>query len=437
MPDRKTPVTATSAMAHRPRIAFLCDRQNPWPLPMTGGQLRTVRLMEQCAQEFNVCLYSVSDTADLSAMGQSAALRAVSPVRILPKPRGSMAMWGSVASDVRQLFRLGLPTAVAPRGAEPTVVALRAAIAIDKPMLLWSETQRLGEIARAAGVPCIVVDLNDLEAMTLQRALRVAKPYQRRPIHRVMAWRYRRYEQQIAERFSAVWICKDADRAHLADQRPSRIFVVPNGVDLPERSMTLRVQDQPSALFVGTLSWEPNTEAIEWLINEYLPRMQLRVPNFVLNIVGRGPVPVRLHSLLAQPGVDATVSPESLASYYRSSDFVVAPIRVGGGTSIKSIEALAYQLPLIASEIAVRGLDFEAGQHFLLADTVDEFVETSLRVLDDRAAAAAVASRGHDFVASRYSWNAIGTRTRALLREVLARASDGDSGAGVPTDQVR
>lgn len=387
---------------------------------MTGGQLRTVRLLEQCTTDFDVALYSVSDTADLGAMQQSAALRSVAPVRILPRPGGAPALWGSGASDIWQMVRPGLPAAVTPVGAEATIAALREAVASDKPMLLWAETQRMGEIARAAGLSSIIVDLNDLDALTLCRNLDESRPYQRRPIHRVVARRYRRYEQRIADRFGAVLLCKEEDRANLSTS-PERVFVVPNGVAMPERLTRSRDENTPTALFVGTLAWEPNVEAIEWLVLNYLPAMRQRVPNLRLQVVGRGPIASKIVPLLERDGVQLSVSPPELAPFYAAANFVLAPVRTGGGTSIKSMEALAYRLPLIASNVAARGLDIESGQHFYLADTLDDFVETSMRILNDQTSADAVGERGFELVQSRYSWDAIGAKAREIIHGLLAR----------------
>lgn len=387
---------------------------------MTGGQLRTVRLLEQCTAEFDVALYSVSDTADLSAMSQSAALRTVGPVRILPKPGGQPPMWGSSFSDARQPFRRGLPAAVSPVGADATIAALRTAVATDGIEIVWCETQRLGEIARAAGIGRIVVDLDNLDALTLQNTLRDAAPYRRRAIHRATAAKYRRYEFGIAQRFAAVLVCKETDRENLSPTLGDRVFVVPNGISIPTNGAQSPTHGSPTGLFVGTLSWEPNTDAIEWLIKEYVPLMLERAPQFMLKIVGRGPVPARLRPLLGTPGIEVVVSPEVIAPFYHDANFVLAPLRRGGGTSIKSMEALAFGVPLIATDVAVRGLDFLHEEHYLRAEVAHEFVEASLRVLERRNEAASMAARGRDFVSSRYSWDAVGAHARGVVRLVLS-----------------
>ncbi len=150
------------------------------------------------------------------------------------------------------------------------------------------------------------------------------------------------------------------------------VVCLPNAVDVPdatERPIPQR-RNQASLLFVGNLTYAPNVQAALMLVDEVLPRLELRLGRCVrITLVGRhGPELERL----ARPSVEVAGFVADIAAAYRSADAVVVPLRAGGGTRIKLLEAFAYRVPVVASPAAASGLPVSHGRHLLLADGSEE-----------------------------------------------------------------
>lgn len=182
---------------------------------------------------------------------------------------------------------------------------------------------------------------------------------------------------------------------------------IPNAVELPGRVATgsrPRRLD-PSLLFVGNLTYRPNLEAAEILAEEVLPRLQRRLARRV-TVTLVGPHDAQLERL-AGPDVELAGFVADLAAVYRSADVVVVPLRSGGGTRIKLLEAFAHGVPVVASPVAAAGLEVSGGRHLLLAagaDRVAAAVEAIL--IDDEVATRLVAEAGR-LVEDRYQIDAV------------------------------
>jgi glycosyltransferase involved in cell wall biosynthesis len=273
-------------------------------------------------------------------------------------------------------------------------------------------------MARAAGAKRIIVDVDDFHGEPMARELAEGPPYKRKLLHVIQAKNLVRYERRLLRRFSAVAICKQEDAALLEARTPERIHVVPNGVDLPasvDRSRVIAGE----LLFVGTLSWEPNVEAMRQLVNEILPAIRESCSGATLTVAGRSPTPAEVPALLSKPGVKLHESPVSLIEFYSRAAIGVAPLLRGGGTSIKVLESLAYALPTVATPVAARGLGLEDGKHLLIAASTREFAAACLHLLNDPAKARALGEAGRREVFRRFSWQAAGERARAAMRSVL------------------
>ena len=169
-------------------------------------------------------------------------------------------------------------------------------------------------------------------------------------------------------------------------------------------------------LFAGTLGYAPNGDAAEFFCHEVLPRLRaLAGPPARVAIVGSNPGPSVLR-LSQIPEVTVAGNVPSMAPYYAAADVAVVPVRAGGGTRIKVLEAFAYRVPVVATAVGVEGLDAEAGLHLLVADGADEFATACARLLRDPALALALAERAHALLAPRYAFPTVAARIRELYR---------------------
>ena len=240
-----------------------------------------------------------------------------------------------------------------------------------------------------------------------------------RLLYRVEFGKMLRYEQSMVRKFHHVIAVSEHDRRLMGEWTdPSRISVVPTGVDLQQygSAASSRVVE-PLVLFVGAMDWEPNIDAVEYFCHEIWPVIQAQVPAAQFRIVGRNPAR-RVHRL-ASSSVVVTASVPSIVDHLRQAAVVVVPLRVGGGTRLKIYEAMAAGKAVVSTSVGAEGLDVHHDQDILLADDPDAFAGAVTMLLQDvelRRRYEQAAAR----LAAKYDWAAIGDKFGEVL-ETLAR----------------
>jgi len=183
--------------------------------------------------------------------------------------------------------------------------------------------------------------------------------------------------------------------------------VVPNGVDT-EYFTPCPDPAGRRLLFCGGLDWYPNRDAMVFFFNAIWPLLASQVPDVEIYVVGRGP-PKWLQRLGERDRrVHVTGFVEDVRPYFKKAAAYVCPIREGGGTRLKVLDALAMGVPLIGTSFACSGLGLSDGKHVLLAETPGEFVCKIRQVFDDSELRYRLAAAGREIVERMYSWHAIG-----------------------------
>ena len=193
---------------------------------------------------------------------------------------------------------------------------------------------------------------------------------------RLDAARIRRLERRAMTIVDRVWVCSGQDRDRLIQRdRPAvPVDVVPNGIPRIERLQAVSnvwknpAGGDPVLLFVGHLGYRPNVQAAKQLAHEILPRVRETFPAARAVLVGRYPRP-DVQVLVECPGVEVHADPPDLAEVYARAHVAVVPLREGGGTRLKILEAMAAGLPVVATPLAAEGLDLVDGEEVFLAES--------------------------------------------------------------------
>lgn len=229
--------------------------------------------------------------------------------------------------------------------------------------------------------------------------------------------RWDKVQKECSTRVSRVVVCSelDVERSGCANA-----VVITNGADkVPvDGNRTALRSDRPTLLFVGALDYEPNTEAVEWFAREVMPLLAQKVPNVRVRIVGRGSS--RVEWVGGIEGVELVGSVDSVEPELRGADASIVPIRVGAGTRLKVVEALANHLPLVTTSIGCEGIDLTDGTDALIADDAAGFAAACARVLADGELRQDLADRGGELFEARYDWERIETRIADLARTVVS-----------------
>lgn len=237
----------------------------------------------------------------------------------------------------------------------------------------------------------------------------------------IEAYKLRRYERAKMPFFQAYLACSAEDAttlSHFAPRVPA--LVVPNGADLSTFVPSTSARPQsPIVLYVGSMSYYPNVDAVRFLIDEMYRPIRQEVVDVQFQIVGHDP-PRQIQELARLPGVEVTGTVPEVRPYYDRATVFVVPLRLGGGTRLKIVEAMAMGLPVVSTSVGAEGLDVQHEQNILLADDAASFSKQVLRLLSDRELRSRIAEGGQT-LARHYDWTEITKPWADLVQDTVER----------------
>jgi len=196
-----------------------------------------------------------------------------------------------------------------------------------------------------------------------------------------------------------------------------RVVIVPNFIDLSAYPPSPHRHREIAVCMTGSMNYRPNSDAALFFFRDIWPQIKSRVPNGRLYIVGKNP-PAEVRAL-ASDDVIVTGYVPSVIPYLQKCRVAVVPLRSGGGTRLKILEAMACELPVVSTSVGCRGLEVMDGVHLLIADRPREFANAVVRVLSDESLAHRLARKALSLVREKYSRVANARRVHALIEDLL------------------
>ncbi len=385
------------------RVLFVTEKF-PWPVD-DGGQIRTFQVLRRLAERHPVTLVSLdppakTDVDPIRALGVEA--------RTFPRRTAPWALPMAAATSV--LDRRPFPFNKS--FSRPVFDEVKRQLARgDVGALHFNHldgAQYLDFLGRAARDVPAVVDTHNVMTTVYARYVETTD----NPAVKAFLWtqwlKMRRYEPRLLKRSRACVVCSDVERDLLAKWGVAAPVVVPNGVDTTRfgERRGERAPGPPRIVFTGAMDYRPNHDGIEWFLREVLPALEQRLPDFRVTIVGRNPAPA-LKNLAVGGRVELTGRVEDVKPYVTGADVFIAPLRVGGGTRLKILEAMAAGVPVVSTTVGAEGIDARDGEHLVLADAPAAFAEAVAGLAGDAARGAALAEKARDLVVRRYDWSAV------------------------------
>jgi glycosyltransferase involved in cell wall biosynthesis len=271
--------------------------------------------------------------------------------------------------------------------------------------------------APAGARPACWLDLDEMESEThVQIAALHERSGQPVPatVERIEAAKYVEAEREYLPLFDRVFVCSEPDRVRAAELCGDRAVVLPNAVRLPVREIPPFDPHAPfTFLFAGSLGYYPNEDAVAFFCEEVLPRLRSAAGRpFRVVIAGSEPSP-RTRQLTSHPEVSLLPNVRDMAAAYRDAGAAVVPIRAGGGTRIKILEAFAHRRPVVSTTAGARGLDVVPGEHLLVADSAGDLARCCLRLMEEPHTGAALAERAWRWVQAHHTVENVRERLRA------------------------
>ena len=270
-------------------------------------------------------------------------------------------------------------------------------------------------------VPRVVVAHN-IEARIWQRyAENESNPVKRWYMARQGA-KMERFESEVFRRFEGATAVSDGDAASIRAINPRlKVEVVDNGVDLEYflPAETGPGSAPPKVVFTGSMDWRPNQDAVRYFVEKILPALRVEIPEIQVLFVGRNPS-ADLLRMGKTPGVTVTGTVDDVRPYISSAAVYIVPLRIGGGSRLKILEALAMAKPVVSTPVGAEGLEVVDNEHLVLAESPSEWARALVRLFRTPDERARLGSAGRALVERRYSWPQMVGKLELFLESVMA-----------------
>lgn len=234
--------------------------------------------------------------------------------------------------------------------------------------------------------------------------------------------RITRYERQMCRAADIVFAVSEEDADLLRNFRDDRqIYVVPSGIfaddyTTPGMNDALTLE-HPALVFTGTMDYRPNVDAMLWFTETVLPRIHASKPETQLYIVGNRPHS-RLEHLRQQQNIHITGWVNATQPYLHAADLYIAPLRMGSGTRLKLLEAMAAGRAIISTSTAAAGLQDEAKSGMIIADDPAKMADTITKLIDDAERREAIGTKARELVRHHYDWSVLVPHLLTAYREI-------------------
>ncbi len=388
----------------RKRLLLLTP-QLPWP-PTQGTALRNWGLLCGLAERADLTLLSFAAPWQEPTVPAPIGGR-VAHAEVLPQPHRSMGRrLRQLVSDARPDLALRLWSAP---------FARRLAALLEGGGFDWVQVEGLElgpyleQVAAHPARPRILFDDHNCEYLLQKRAWEIDRRHPRRwkgALYSAVQWRkLARYEAHLMRLADLTVAVSQADAAALRRIAPEiEPLVLPNGLFVADYAAEgeRAPLKTPAFVFTGTMDFRPNVDGVLWFADEVWPRIRAALPLAHFYVVGRRPH-ARLEPLRRRPGIVITGEVPDARAYIRAATVYVIPLRMGGGTRLKVLEAAASGIPIVSTRLGAEGFP-EAEEALVLADEAERFAERAIALALDAEARRRWAERARLF-ARRYDWS--------------------------------
>lgn len=397
----------------------IIDEELPYPAN-SGKRLRSLNLTTRLARTNSITYVAhtsgnAAEDRDAKEFLSAHGVNVILVDRKMP-PKSGIRFYSRLAANLVSTHPYSVQSHVS-RAMQDVVRQIEAAQAVDLWHVEWTPyAQNVRKIVRR---PWVVMAHN-IESQIWQRYFETeANALKRWYIARQLR-KFVRFERSVfAEaRRAAVVSNDDADLASRWFGVP-RPEVVANGVDVDyfHPAPTKRVKN--SLLFLGSLDWRPNLDAIDLLLRDIFPQVVDRDRSASLTIVGRRPPQWLRQQVSKQPNAALFADVADVRPFLRQCGLLVVPLRIGGGSRLKILEALACECPVVSTRIGAEGLQLTPDEHFVETADVSKMSAAIGESLLNYNRVLKMAERGRQQIVKEYSWEPLAAGLQAMWRSVV------------------
>ncbi len=396
------------------KILFVTTRI-PYP-PWEGHQIRTYNLLKRVCEEHEVKLVSFvrSDEDPVHADH----LRTIcESVELIPIPADQSKF--KLLTTILAGFMSKTPFVVRKYSAPEMEQKLNQIIENDSSDLIHFDMLPLAQYLPLCGdIPTILNDHN-VESLLVERRAEATSSKLQKVFFSNQAPKLEKFEKYAIKNATEILACSQDDAEILSHMSNGKgIHIIANGVDIEQFIPSDNVQvDHNKIIFVGGMGWFPNKDGMNFFIKEAMPLISEQNPNASLTVVGKSDgleIPASLREKISTTGFVDDFRP-----LVHEAAVYILPLRVGSGTRLKLLEAMAMGKAIVSTRIGAEGVVLEDGKNILIADTPQEIADAVLKIMRNEHLRERLGKSAHTQAEKKYDWRILGNKMLAVYDSVL------------------
>ena len=403
-------------------ILFITPRL---PLPAdTGAKIRTYNLLKNTAKNNRVVLLSLVFEDNQEAIKKLKELG----VEVY-------SIKGNGAINLKCLFAKR-PLSIQKYHSSDLKNLLKEIISNNKFDLIHFDHLHMGQYIDAVnGTPC-VLDEHNVESIILKRCAQVEKNFIKKLLFNWQARKMAQFESRVVRKFSRCLVVSEKDKENLLKlaEGKVRVEVIPNGVDTDYFSLTslrvceltsLRVcefascEEEDALVFTGSMDWLPNNDAVIYFCNEILPLIWQKNQAVKFYIVGKNPSEEIKRIAKKDSRIIVTGDVSDVRPYIARAKVFVVPMRIGGGTRLKILEAMAMERAVISTSLGAEGINYTQDKNIIIQDPPGLFAESIIMLLENQEKRQELGREGRNLVKIQYDWSIIANKLQSIYQGIL------------------
>jgi glycosyltransferase involved in cell wall biosynthesis len=397
------------------KVALVCETA---PCPAnSGSRLRILHLLLPLVDRHEITLiFRANDTAEVEATRAELEPRGVKVVPVLDpmQVKSGPAFYAQLGLN---LFS-SLPYSIVSHNS-PGVRAAIAEVArqgIDVWHLEWIS---YADAVRTIPGAKLVITAHDVVSCIWERRYNTAPPGLKRWYIHQQWKKFRAYESAVYSSVDVAITVTQEDVQRLRQlSNPPRIEVVDNGVDFASYAAIERQPQQRTIIYIGALDSQANQDAAVALLEEVFPAVREKYPDSKLQLIGRGPPDWLTRQCQSVPGAEMHANVPDVKPYLARASVLAVSLRVGGGSRLKILEALAAGVPVVSTRVGAEGLHVADDRELLLVDQPRELVSAVEQVWEDPTGAQRRVEAGRELARDRYDWKSLALKQEQVWLSV-------------------
>ena len=384
------------------------------PFPLTdGGRIRVFNLLKQIAQRSKVTLLALeTQSSDVESIVHLERLG----IRVHLVRQGRKLPSVSFGTLLRAFLKK-VPITVARYNVPAYRQKFRELVATEPFNLVHYEMFHVAQFHTETHLPSLLSQQNVDAAIWRRLCQETANPL-RKCLYWTQQRAFERYERLTHPQFDIVTCASEIDRQTFQRTNAAgRFEIIPNGVDVEDYQPAYGSEEEAHLIYIGSMDWYPNEDAVAFFADEVLPKIREKLPDVQFSAVGGNPSP-RVQKLAARSHILVTGRVPEIKPYFARATVFVVPLRIGSGTRLKILEALAMGKAVVSTTVGAEGLNLVDGEEILIADEPIAFAEAVLRLLTDASLRRKIGENGRARVERDYDWRRIGEKLYRLYESL-------------------